>query len=450
MKPHFLLAVFPFVAAVGCKQEVDLYCDENKPCDDPVRPFCDLEGEYEASNGFSNTCIPAPFEDDAGVQAACAPNESACDGDQLVTCDSTGRVAETIPCPAGCFHEGARCYEFQASNGLTPFIAAAAETPALQLSEGAEINTTAGTIVDGDGTVVAIPTKLLSASADGVAVRVFMASSAELDDVLIYGGPAFALVASGPIKVVGDMRTSTSRARGAPGAVESGPCTGKNGGGDLTDDGFICAGGGGGGFATAGASGGDAEFYPDFEAGNGGSESGNAEIEPLRGGCSGGSAYGGPAGIGGGALQIVSATKLTITGGIIAAGQGAPDRQQGDLLCGGGGGGSGGAILLESPALEIASTATVIANGGSGGCSNGNGADGQTATPAPGGCPEDLDAGGSGGTGTVPPQSGGTASSIGGGGGGSAGRIRLNASPAGIDAAGVVSPPPTTGIANRL
>jgi alpha-tubulin suppressor-like RCC1 family protein len=49
------------VASVSCKVKDPLYCDENTPCTDEARPFCDLNGEYEASEGIKRTCIPDPF-----------------------------------------------------------------------------------------------------------------------------------------------------------------------------------------------------------------------------------------------------------------------------------------------------------------------------------------------------------------------------------------------------
>lgn len=40
-----------------------LYCDANSRCMDPERPFCDLAGEYPASEGVARTCIPDPDAD---------------------------------------------------------------------------------------------------------------------------------------------------------------------------------------------------------------------------------------------------------------------------------------------------------------------------------------------------------------------------------------------------
>jgi hypothetical protein len=46
------------------------YCDEEKrPCTDPERPFCDIDGEYPASNGVKNVCIPSPFGSSTDARA---------------------------------------------------------------------------------------------------------------------------------------------------------------------------------------------------------------------------------------------------------------------------------------------------------------------------------------------------------------------------------------------
>jgi hypothetical protein len=85
MPPALPSAVGPALLAVAlaaCKVYDPLYCDVDKMCTDPARPFCDLEGEYPASDGIRHTCIPDPVPDgggrpdagrsDGGVQADAA------------------------------------------------------------------------------------------------------------------------------------------------------------------------------------------------------------------------------------------------------------------------------------------------------------------------------------------------------------------------------------------
>ena len=48
MRIHLLLAL---LALPSCKKD-PLYCDEATPCVDPARPYCDLRGEFPASEGI--------------------------------------------------------------------------------------------------------------------------------------------------------------------------------------------------------------------------------------------------------------------------------------------------------------------------------------------------------------------------------------------------------------
>lgn len=47
---------------LSCTTYDPLYCDDSQACNDPARPFCDLAGEYPASEGVARTCIPSPFD----------------------------------------------------------------------------------------------------------------------------------------------------------------------------------------------------------------------------------------------------------------------------------------------------------------------------------------------------------------------------------------------------
>lgn len=51
---------------VACKVYDELFCDSEHLCRDPLRPYCDLQGEYPASEGIGRTCIPDPSGKDAG------------------------------------------------------------------------------------------------------------------------------------------------------------------------------------------------------------------------------------------------------------------------------------------------------------------------------------------------------------------------------------------------
>jgi hypothetical protein len=215
---------------------------------------------------------------------------------------------------------------------------------------------------------------------------------------------------AGTLSVAGDYISGWAGGFGS--ATNPGDGNGPGAGQLLANDGGTTEGAGGGGYCGLG---GDGSGAP----GSGGATYGNANIDPLVGGSSGGLAptggdLGGSGG-GGGALQIVSATSITVTGtGVLnAGGGGAVDYS--------GGGGAGGAILLEAPVITIAGR--VVANGGGGS---------DPGVFATGGCNASTDTsltcggggtGGAGGAGTTPNGYPGTG---GGGGGGGVGRIRFN------------------------
>jgi hypothetical protein len=78
------------VVETGCAVKDPLYCDENTPCTDPALPFCDLQGEYPASEGIKRTCIPDPSDagpDQPDAGPACTPGEWTLD-----TVHSAGNV----------------------------------------------------------------------------------------------------------------------------------------------------------------------------------------------------------------------------------------------------------------------------------------------------------------------------------------------------------------------
>lgn len=58
VRPSHLALVLTLAAA--CTTYDPLYCDENHECTDPDRPFCDLTGQYPASDGVARTCIADP------------------------------------------------------------------------------------------------------------------------------------------------------------------------------------------------------------------------------------------------------------------------------------------------------------------------------------------------------------------------------------------------------
>ena len=66
-------------SVAGCKTPTTGYCDENTPCQDPENPFCDLHGDYPASNGVGRTCIPNPVDGGVNIDAPVADDTDAGD-----------------------------------------------------------------------------------------------------------------------------------------------------------------------------------------------------------------------------------------------------------------------------------------------------------------------------------------------------------------------------------
>lgn len=282
-------------------------------------------------------------------------------------------------------------------------------------------------------------------------------------DVAVTGTRPLIIVAYSDAAVLGSIDLSAHGAAPGPGAAVIGP--GLGGPGDTFQPPGApereSSGGGGAGHGSPGAPGGSsAEAAP---PGTAGTVYGAQPSDPLVGGAPGGvggdvgpacGAGGHAAGAGGGALQISSATSISITGPHIAAGGGGGGAGGGPLA--GSGGGAGGEILLEAPTLSVASASILAANGGGGGGGDGVGipsGPGSDAiigdTPAPGGT-AGAPMGSSGGAGAagqaggfVDAQTGGGGNSVGGGGGGGAGRIwlRYRAATPPVTTGAVISPP---------
>src|SRR5262245_51708528 len=117
---RWLLVVF---VLNGCSNRVEL---------------CDLAGEFPASEGIRNTCIPRPFD--------CEPSA----------------------CALGCSAAGDRCAEFVPSNGFGAYFEDAGAGLEVVLVSGAMIDTGTGTVVNGNGDAVVIPNKFVPAPELGV------------------------------------------------------------------------------------------------------------------------------------------------------------------------------------------------------------------------------------------------------------------------------------------
>ena len=191
-------------------------------------------------------------------------------------------------------------------------------------------------------------------------------------------------------------------------------------------------GGGGAGGSLAGLGGAGSAG-----AGAGGVPGTVASITKLRGGCAGQDGQGtnkGAGGHGGGAVFLIAGNRISVGGGINAAGEGGGGG--GIASSGGGGGGAGGMIGFDAPV--VTSSGLILANGGGGGEGGGvtnnlgaPGSDPSGITAASGGN-NGSGTGGDGGDGSAgaaagPGGAGKAGSGSGGGGGGGAGLVKAPA-----------------------
>jgi hypothetical protein len=351
----------------------------------------------------------SPADPDGGIDAmpvTCEPSTTVCDDatDELTVCDATGQ-GSVQRCALGCREDVERCTDVAPSNGLAAYLDMTTSGPSVDIPDGSVIETAAGTIVSSAGPIV-VPSFVVE-QVGAPSIRVFVVPAATIGDVTINGASAFAMVADGPIVIEGRMSVG---ARGTIAGAGARMCSVRDGrGGDGVhsgNTGYVFPGGGGGALVGDPGRGGDVALSssgPPFQGGAAGIQVNAATLVPLRGGCAGGGTnYPDQTGIvqvgsgGGGAVQLVSRTQISLVAGdrgigLIdvggGGGQPGPNNSTGNSG-GGGGGGSGGGVLIEAPAVLITGNGVAIAakgGGGGGGCT-GAGADGGTAAmPARGG-----------------------------------------------------------------
>jgi hypothetical protein len=272
----------------------------------------------------------------------------------------------------------------------------------------------------------------------------------------VYG----AVTVDGTISAGGNGAEPGPGGGGSPGPLGAG--VGGSGAGHA-----LAGSGGGGNFQNGGNGGaGNDAFTP---TGGVAQSPSNVALIPLLAGAAAGAVANNSnvSGVGGGAVQITSRDRITVSGIINAGGGGGERAQESAGAWGAHGGGAGGGILLEAPSVSI--SGVVVANGGAGGgsapSSGGNcmpvaldcGGENGTLTTLPAAGGKGQCVGGNGGSGTVAPTSGTSKLlhdsgmnvdyTLGCGGGGSAGRIRINAKGAQpvIAAGSVMSPAPSVG-----
>jgi hypothetical protein len=354
-------------------------------------------GNVEGTDAPDAAVPTAPDATPSGVPdaplppgAECEAGKTICSGDETVVCDDAGQIDRTIPCGGlGCWDDlaqepsvsGTGCADLDPSNGLAALLDMTGAAADVTLANGTVINSSSGAVRNGT-TDITLPSTLASG------VRVFYVKSLVIGDVTLTSTaagsstaptPSVAFVASGPIDVTG-----TILAKGGPGAAPA-PGASECASAERTRA-------RGAEYRIGGA--------PANPAGTN---------EPLYGGCSSPAwidkdvvyARGGG---GGGALQLVSRTSVTLQGTArVNVGGGGGGGGSGHASSGGAGGGGGGNILIEAPVVTSATQSIVAANGGGGGaCEGTNGQDGALSTaPAAGGTRAGAPSGGAGAAGAM-------------------------------------------------
>lgn len=397
---------------------------------------------------------------DAAIDAppkACTA--TTCTNDVLEVCGPDGMVESTETCALGCSTEVVRCNLVMPSNELASHLDEAPQQADVTLPDGSTINTDTGTVSSPNGAIAVSAATVTQSGAP--TLRVLIAKSWTVDNVHVIGSLPLALVASGEITVRGVLDASADTYTRGAGALT---CTSTTGSGGAPGSGYLdrprlgnsggypdyiwnINGSGGGGFGTAGGNGGVEST--NTSVGTGGLANGNVTLVPLRGGCQGYGASGTYLGGGGGAIQLVSNTKVHLadTGnrkGIVHVGGGGGHagvlgKGENDTttpMYGSGGGGSGGGILIEAPSVVIDDGTALLAVGGGGGgygacvnLPNGMDAPAGIGTPSGGACPggtTPASTGGNGATTGAGGVGGDTTQGSAGSGGGGLGRIRVN------------------------
>lgn len=380
----------------------------------------------------------APDVPDAGT---CIPDSVVCTDDRYIDCSSTGTVEVQLDCVLGCDATEAKCRDVDPSNGVASYLDQAHTdplAPVLTLAAGSTIDTTTGVVFDGSATVT-VPNAGVGTN------RVFIVKSLAITGTVVVTGTAgLIIVSDGDVGIAATLDVSANAGANGPGGG-SGSC---DGGWSTTASSAFSGGGGGGGNGDVGGVGGVGDGTS--AGGTGGPTLSDQALDPLRGGCQGGRATETTStcrsgrGGGGGAVQLVSRSSISITGSgtIDASGGGGVPAVAGTDTCsstsarGGGGGGAGGSVLLEALEIVLMGAGVIISTNGGGGSAGGVttlalfGADGGTqAGRAAGGVNATTGAnGGGGGTVILTPENGvsGGASEDGGGGGGAVGRARFN------------------------
>lgn len=174
-----VLLVASATAACGTKR-VDI-CNTDSDCTNIAYPFCDVNGEYSASEGETNVCTIVP-PDCPIERCGCSPGATTCDQDQLVVCNTDGMSTTTTGCTLGWADAKDHCLTFEPSNGLGTPLAGASTQPDVTIPDGSYIDTDSGTVSGPNGTIAVESLLVSQPSGD---IRVFVANTFTISSVKI-------------------------------------------------------------------------------------------------------------------------------------------------------------------------------------------------------------------------------------------------------------------------
>lgn len=344
-----------FASLSACTKTVK-QCTKDSDCANIAYPFCDVNGQYEASGGEHDICTIVPPNCPV-ERCGCQPGATSCASGTLVVCNSDGQTTTSTACDLGCSASNVTCQSFDPFFGTGVVLPDAQVAADVTISSGSTIDSDTGNVRDSNNNAVPIAHRFV-AQGTGNDIQVFYAHAFTIDDVRVIGTHPVSFVSAETLLVRGKLDLGARSSQPGPGATTGG-CAGKYG----TVGNFGSAGGGAGN-STPGGSGdtfihvsgmpGPTGLPGDTETGFGG----------LIGGCPGGS-DGTNGGGGGGAVQLVSFSNVSIVGAVSVGGGGGSAR---------GGGGSAGNLVIEAPTVSVAGV--IAANGGGGGACDSLAADG--------------------------------------------------------------------------
>jgi hypothetical protein len=212
-------------SCLACEPSAFIRCDSSE--DGPVLISCRADGSGEDVQGCGVAC------DDSNQRCIdCLPDSAACAGvapeEEHVVCDGAGQELSRTGCVAGC-DDTAGCEDIDPRNCLGTYLDMTPEAPSVVVGGVTTIDTDSGSVLNSETGSIAMPSQ---AANDGPCaddlIRVFMVSNMEVEDLVVTGAHALAIVSNGDIVITGNVSVSAVGEADGPGS-SSGTCAGSAG-----------------------------------------------------------------------------------------------------------------------------------------------------------------------------------------------------------------------------